>query len=231
MSYIFDFSFLQEYWPNVVDGIIKTLYLSVVSMVLGLVIGSLTAVGRSYGPRAVRVMAVVYVELVRNTPLIIQVFWLFFGLAVLQFRIGATNAAIIALAINAGAYTAEIIRAGLGSIHRGQTEAASCLALTKYQLITSILLPQALEKMYPALVSQFVLLMLASSLMSQISVEELTGVAYMIQSFTFRGFEVYLIIAAVYLVLAILIKVTCFWAAAYIFPRKRRIQRSVRLAQ
>ncbi|QJI37943.1 amino acid ABC transporter permease [Pseudomonas sp. ADAK13] len=231
MSYIFDFSFLQEYWPNVVDGIIKTLYLSVVSMVLGLVVGSLTAVGRSYGPRSVRVVAVVYVELVRNTPLIIQVFWLFFGLAVLQFRIGATNAAIIALAINAGAYTAEIIRAGLGSIHRGQTEAASCLALTKYQLITSILLPQALEKMYPALVSQFVLLMLASSLMSQISVEELTGVAYMIQSFTFRGFEVYLIIAAVYLVLAILIKVICFWAAAYIFPRKRRIQRSVRLAQ
>lgn len=231
MSYIFDFSFLQEYWPNVVDGIIKTLYLSVVSMVLGLVIGSLTAVGRSYGPRSVRVVAVVYVELVRNTPLIIQVFWLFFGLAVLQFRIGATNAAIIALAINAGAYTAEIIRAGLGSIHRGQTEAASCLALTKYQLITSILLPQALEKMYPALVSQFVLLMLASSLMSQISVEELTGVAYMIQSFTFRGFEVYLIIAAVYLALAILIKLVCFWAAAYIFPRKRRIQRSVRLAQ
>lgn len=231
MSYIFDFSFLHEYWPNVVDGIIKTLYLSVVSMVLGLVIGSLTAVGRSYGPRAVRVVAVVYVELVRNTPLIIQVFWLFFGLAVLQFRIGATNAAIIALAINAGAYTAEIIRAGLGSIHRGQTEAASCLALTKYQLITSILLPQALEKMYPALVSQFVLLMLASSLMSQISVEELTGVAYMIQSFTFRGFEVYLIIAVVYLALAILIKLVCFWAAAYIFPRKRRIQRSVRLAQ
>lgn len=231
MSYIFDFSFLQEYWPNVVDGIIKTLYLSVVSMVLGLVIGSLTAVGRSYGPRSVRVVAVVYVELVRNTPLIIQVFWLFFGLAVLQFRIGATNAAIIALAINAGAYTTEIIRAGLGSIHRGQTEAASCLALTKYQLITSILLPQALEKMYPALVSQFVLLMLASSLMSQISVEELTGVAYMIQSFTFRGFEVYLIIAAVYLALAILIKLVCFWAAAYIFPRKRRIQRSVRLAQ
>lgn len=231
MSYIFDFSFLQEYWPNVVDGIIKTLYLSVVSMVLGLVIGSLTAVGRSYGPRAVRVVAVVYVELVRNTPLIIQVFWLFFGLAVLQFRIGATNAAIIALAINAGAYTAEIIRAGLGSIHRGQTEAASCLALTRYQLITSILLPQALEKMYPALVSQFVLLMLASSLMSQISVEELTGVAYMIQSFTFRGFEVYLIIAVVYLALAILIKLVCFWAAAYIFPRKRRIQRSVRLAQ
>lgn len=231
MSYIFDFSFLQEYWPNVVDGIIKTLYLSVVSMVLGLVIGSLTAVGRSYGPRAVRVVAVVYVEVVRNTPLIIQVFWLFFGLAVLQFRIGATNAAIIALAINAGAYTAEIIRAGLGSIHRGQTEAASCLALTRYQLITSILLPQALEKMYPALVSQFVLLMLASSLMSQISVEELTGVAYMIQSFTFRGFEVYLIIAVVYLALAILIKLVCFWAAAYIFPRKRRIQRSVRLAQ
>jgi len=231
MSYIFDFSFLHEYWPNVVDGIIKTLYLSVVSMVLGLVIGSLTAVGRSYGPRAVRVVAVIYVELVRNTPLIIQVFWLFFGLAVLQFRIGATNAAIIALAINAGAYTAEIIRAGLGSIHRGQTEAASCLALTKCQLITSILLPQALEKMYPALVSQFVLLMLASSLMSQISVEELTGVAYMIQSFTFRGFEVYLIIAVVYLALAILIKLVCFWAAAYIFPRKRRIQRSVRLAQ
>jgi polar amino acid transport system permease protein len=231
MSYIFDFSFLQEYWPNVVDGTIKTLYLSVVSMFLGLAFGSLTAVGRCYGPHAVRVVAVVYVELVRNTPLIIQVFWLFFGLAVLQVRIGATNAAIIALAINAGAYTAEIIRAGLGSIHRGQTEAASCLALTKRQLITSILLPQALEKMYPALVSQFVLLMLASSLMSQISVEELTGVAYMIQSFTFRGFEVYLIIAVVYLALAILIKVICFWAAAYIFPRKRRIQRSVCLAQ
>lgn len=144
----------------------------------------------------------------------------------LGVRIGAFTAAVLALVINVGAYSAEIIRAGLASIHKGQTEAALCLALSRRQVIFSVLLPQALERMYPALVSQFILLMLASSLMSQISVEELTGVGYMIQSFTFRGFEVYLVISAVYLALALALRGICFSLAAFVFPKSRKLKRS-----
>jgi polar amino acid transport system permease protein len=225
-SYTFDFSFLQDYRGDIIHGIWLTFSMSVASMLFGLIVGTGIALIRLYGPSYAKRTAIIYIEAIRNTPLIVQVFWIFFGLAVLEVRIGAFTAAIIALVINVSAYSAEIIRAGLASIHKGQTEAALCLALSRRQMIFSVLLPQALERMYPALVSQFILLMLASSLMSQISVEELTGVGYMIQSFTFRGFEVYLVIAAVYLALSLALRGVCFSLAAFVFPKSRKLKNS-----
>ena len=151
-------------------------------------------------------------------------FWLFFGLAVMGARIGPFNAAVIALVINVGAYTAEIMRAGFQSIPRGQLEAASCLAMSRSQMFFSVQLPQAVERVYPALVSQFILMMLATSIMSQISANELTGVAYQIQSFTFRGFEVYLVIAVVYLALASALRLLLHGVAQAAFPRLRKLK-------
>ncbi|OXC76780.1 amino acid ABC transporter permease [Caballeronia sordidicola] len=224
-SYTFDFSFLNSYRVEIMHGVVLTVVMSCIAMALGLAVGIAAAIARVYGPPPLRRATVVYIEGIRNTPLIIQVFWIFFGLAILHVRLSAFVAAVIALAINVGAYTAEIIRAGLNSIHRGQVEAASCLALSRRQTVFHVMLPQALERMYPALISQFILLMLASSLMSQISVDELTGAGYMIQSFTFRGFEVYLVIAVVYLVLAVLLRMSCAALALFIFPRRRRLNR------
>ena len=223
MSYEFDFAFLSEYGPDLWRGVWLTLGMTAASILPGFVLGTLCAVGRLYGPPWLRRITVIYVEAIRNTPLVIQVFWLFFGLAVLQVRIGAFPAAVIALVINVGAYTAEIMRAGFETIPKGQVEAASCLALTRTQVIWRILFPQALERVYPALVSQFVLMMLATSIMSQISAEELTGAAYQIQAFTFRGFEVYLVIAGIYVVLAAALRLVLLGCATVAFPRRRRL--------
>ncbi len=223
MSYDFDFAFLSEYGPDLVRGIWLTLGMTAASILPGFILGTLCAIGRLYGPPWVRRVAVIYVEAIRNTPLVIQVFWLFFGLAVLQVRIGAFPAAVIALVINVGAYTAEIMRAGFETIPKGQVEAASCLALTRAQVIWGIQLPQAVERVYPALVSQFVLMMLATSIMSQISAEELTGAAYQIQAFTFRGFEVYLVIAGIYVVMAAALRLVLLGCATVAFPRRRRL--------
>jgi polar amino acid transport system permease protein len=114
-------------------------------------------------------------------------------------RLSSFLAAVIALSINFGAYVGEIIRAGLVATPHGKIKAADCLGLTPLQRITAIELPQAIERMLPSLVGQSVLMMLSTSIMYQISAEERTGVAWYIQSFTFRSFEVYLVVAVLYI--------------------------------
>lgn len=223
MGYTFDFTFVNSYVPEIISGIQLTIWMTLCTIVPGFLIGAGCAVARMHGPKWLRAIAVGYVEGIRNTPLVIQVFWLFFGLAVLGARIGPVPAAIIALVINTGAYSAEILRAGLQSIPKGEVEAANCLALSRWQTFWYVELPQATEKVYPALISQFVLMMLATSIMSQISVEELTGVGYQLQSITFRGFEVYLVIAVIYLALASGLRFLMFGVARLAFPRLRRL--------
>jgi polar amino acid transport system permease protein len=223
VSYVFDFSFLPTYYTELANGVWLTIWMTVISIVPGFALGTACAVGRLYGSPWIQRVVTVYVEGIRNTPLIIQVFWLFFGLAILGARIGPTNAAVIALVINVGAYTAEIMRAGFQSVPGGQLEAGSCLAMSRSQLFWNVQLPQAAERVYPALVSQFILMMLATSIMSQISAEELTGVAYQIQSFTFRGFEVYLVIAVLYLIMATALRFLLHGVANLAFPRLRRL--------
>ena len=142
-------------------------------------------------------------EAIRNTPLLVQIFIVYFGLASIGIKLGAFTAAIAALVINVGAYTAEIVRAGIESVPRSQLEAAQCLALSRWQVLRHVVLPPAIERVWPALTSQYVLLMLASSITSQISTEELTAIANRVQSDTFRSIETYLIVAAAYLVLSL----------------------------
>ena len=187
MDYQFDFSFLTSNWGDILSGVWLTIRMSVLSIALGFAAGAAFAVTRVYGrPWAQKIVAW-YVDLIRNTPLVIQAFWLFFGLAALHVRVPALAAAVFALVINVAAYTTEIVRAGIESIPKGQLEAAECLGLKRWRVIWHVILPQAVEKMYPSLISQFVLMMLATSIMSQISAEELTAIGYRIQSETFRG--------------------------------------------
>lgn len=223
MGYQFDFSFLADYWPQIIDGAVRTLWLSAFSIIFGFLLGGVCAIARIHGSPLARRGVGIYVDVIRNTPLVIQAFWLFFGMAALGFRIPAFYAAVITLVINVGAYTAEILRAGLESIPNGQREAANCLGLKKWQVILYVELPQAVERVYPSLVSQFILMMLATSIMSQISVEELTGAAYGIQSITFRGFEIYIVVAVVYLLLSWLTRTVMMLAGAVVFKRRRRL--------
>jgi len=224
MNYDFDFSFLDDYWESLLDGALLTVRMSALTVVLGFVVGVAIAVARTDGPRWLRKLVVGYVEVLRNTPLVVQAFWLFFGLAAIQVRVSAFTAAIVALTINVSAYTAEIVRAGMESIPKGQVEAASCLGMSRWKVLRLVILPQAIERMYPALASQFVLMMLATSIMSQISAEELTAAGYSIQSETFRGFEIYLVIAAIYLGLSWLMRLTMAGMAQLSFARLRRLK-------
>lgn len=224
MDYQFDFSFLSASWRDLIDGAFLTLRMSVATIVFGFLLGVALAIVRTQGGATSRRLVTGYVDVIRNTPLVIQAFWLFFGLAALQIRVPAMAAAIIALTINVSAYTTEIVRAGIETIPRGQIEAAQCIGLTRWQMLRLVILPQAVERMYPALVSQFVLMMLATSIMSQISAEELTAIGYRIQSETFRGFEIYLVIAVVYLVLSWLLRLAMAGVGHAVFTRRRRLK-------
>jgi polar amino acid transport system permease protein len=223
MKYSFDFSFLAERWPAFLEGAWLTIQLTVVSIALGFVLGTLCAVLRVYGGGVVRRLVGVYVEMIRNTPLLVQIFLVYFGLASLGLKLSAELSAIIALVINVGAYTTEIMRAGIESIGKTQLEAADCLGLTRVQTILHIVLLPAMERVFPALSSQFVLLMLASSVTSQISAEELTATANLIQSETYRSFEVYLVVAVVYLALSFLYRFAFWLIGQLLFVRRRKL--------
>jgi polar amino acid transport system permease protein len=223
MSYKFDFEFLADRWPDFVAGAWLTIQLTVVSIALGFLVGTICALARVYGGPVLRRLVGGYVEAIRNTPLLIQIFIVYFGLSSLGLKLSAEVSAIVALTVNMGAYTTEIMRAGIQSIQRTQLEAADCLGLSRLQTILHVVLLPAMERVYPALSSQFVLLMLASSITSQISAEELTATANLVQSDTYRSFEVYVIVAVVYLALSALYRFALWAIGLVLFERKRRL--------
>jgi polar amino acid transport system permease protein len=220
MTYSFQFRDVFAAWDSLLDGLILTLELSLFTMVMGLVIGIAGAAGRVYGPAWVRRAIAVYVEAIRNTPLIVQLFLIFFGLPSAGIKFDADTAAFVALSINLGAYSIEIVRAGLEAIPRSQIEAGQSLGLSGWQIFRYVIAFPALKMMYPALASQFVLLMLATSVVSQISAQDLFHAASIIQSRTFRDFEVYAVVAGAYLALAMVFRL--LFAALYwlLFARR-----------
>ena len=223
MQYDFDFSFLASAWPRFLHGAWLTIQLAAVSIVLGFALGAVCALARTSGSPRVKRLVGVYIEIIRNTPLLVQIFLVYFGIASIGFKISAEVSAALALTINIGAYSTEILRAGIQSVARSQVEAGECLGLSRLQVYWHVVLLPAVERVYPALSSQFVLLMLASSVTSQISAEELTAVANLLQSETFRSFEVYIVVAVIYLVLSFLFR-AAFWAIGQlVFVRRRRL--------
>lgn len=223
MSLQLDFPAVLERWPNFLAGAVLTLELAAFATVLGALLGTLAAVGRGTHNSLIAGACKVYVETIRNTPLLVQIFLVYFGLASLGLKFSAFAVAVAALTINVGAYTAEIMRAGFEAIPRGQIEAAEGLALSRLQIYWHIILLPAIEKVYPALTSQFVLLMLASSVCSQISAEELTAVANYIQSDTYRAFETYIIVAVLYVILSLVMRAGFWGLGLVLFPRRRRL--------
>ena len=197
--------------------------MAVVATTFGFLIGTAGAIAKRSASESARRIATIYVEAIRNTPILVQIFLVYFGLASLGLKLPAFTVALAALTINVGAYATEIMRAGFDSIPKGQIEAAECLALSRRQVYWHIMLRPAMEKVYPALTSQFVLLMLASSVCSQISAEELTAVSNFVQSDTYRPFETYAFVGAVYVLLSLAMR-ACLWGIGLVlFPRRRRL--------
>lgn len=215
-----DFWIVLERWPLFLSGAWLTIRLALCATLLGFLIGALCAVGRRCSIMWLSRLCMAYVELIRNTPLLVQIFLVYFGLSSIGLQLSAFTVALSALIINVGAYTAEIMRAGFDSIPPGQIEAAESLALTRTQVYWHVVLLPAMERVYPALTSQFVLLMLASSICSQISAEELTAIANHVQSDNYRPLETYILVGAAYVVLSLLMRLG-FWAlGVFLFPRR-----------
>lgn len=203
MIYQFQFEEVFAAWPLLVKGTLNTIELSLLAMAMGLVVAVVCAWGKTAGPRPLRWVINAYIELIRNTPFLVQLFFFFFALPALGLRWSAYAAALVAMVVNLGAYATEIIRAGIESIPKGQIEAGLALNLKRHEIFRFVILKPALRTVYPALTSQFILLMLSSAVVSAISADDLTSVAANLQSQTFRSFEIYIVVAGIYLLLAL----------------------------
>ncbi|GLU30459.1 amino acid ABC transporter permease [Trinickia caryophylli] len=222
MSYSLEFGELAQYAGMFARGAALTLALTAGSTVLGVGIGIAGAAARESRSRVLRGVCATYVEAIRNTPFIIQLFFVFFGLPALGVRLDELSASVIAMTLNLGAYATEIVRAGVAAVPRGHLEAAASLAMTPAQTYRHVVLPQALAKVFPALTSQIVIVMLGSAVVSQISVPDLTYAASYIQSRNFRAFETYLTITASYLGLAVIVRMALNAAGRKLFARGAR---------
>jgi polar amino acid transport system permease protein len=222
-----DFGAVLAEWPLLLTGVGWTLALTAVAVVAGTALGVGCAwvrargFGADHAARWLQAVVGGYVELIRNTPFIVQLFFIFFGLPAAGFKLSAETASFIAMVINLGAYATEIIRAGLEATPKGQIEAAVSLALNRLQTFTYVVLPPALKRIWPSLVSQVVIVMLGSSVCGQISTKELSYAADLIQSNNFRSFEAFMVVGAVYLLLSFVVRHLLNWlGATFLFGRR-----------
>jgi polar amino acid transport system permease protein len=188
------------YFDKLMLGLLQTLQLAAISIIAGTIIGTLCAVGRVFGPRWIAWPIAAYVEAIRNTPLLIQLYFVYFTLPLMGLKFTSNTAAIIALSIHLGAYATEIMRAGVESVSKGQIEAARALGLKSRHIIRHVVLLQAARAVYPSLSAQFILQLMGTSIVGAIAAEELTAIANNLVMTTFRSFEIYILLAAIYFV-------------------------------
>ena len=197
---------LRLYGVALLSGAATTIELIAVTTLFSVGLSVLGAAGRRSGAAWCRAAVGFYVELIRNTPFIAQLFFIYFGLPSLGPHLGAFSAAILAMTVNLTAYGIEIVRAGLDAVPAGQREAARALGLSRTSLFLRVVLPQAMRVIFPALASQIVITMLESAVVSTIAVRDLTYQADLVQSRTFQAFRTYLVATLIYLVLSILLR-------------------------
>ena len=202
MNYTLDFTPVLDAFPALLWGCVGTLVLALSGMAVAIVIGIGGVVLRDSRHKPLRWLVIAFVELIRNTPFLVQIFFIFFALPLAGLRLDPTPTAIIALGVNGGAYAIEIIRGGVQSINKGQVEAGLALGLRKALVFRLIVLKPALRAVFPSLASQFILLTLTTSIASAVSANELTSIAKRIESDSFRSFEVYGTVMLLYLVMS-----------------------------
>lgn len=209
----------------IIQGIWMTIGLSAGAILFGSLLATLLVGLRRLGPRPVKWFVDCYVELLRNTPFLVQLFIVFFGLPTLGLRLSGVEAALLTMILNLAAYATEIMRAGVDATRKSQMDAGVSLALTHIQVFRHVIIVPALAKVWPALSSQFVLMFLASSIVSFISVQDLSGVAANIEQNTFRSFETYIVVTLIYLVLALLLKGLLSMVGQKAFPNLSGVAR------
>ncbi|TAL94260.1 MAG: amino acid ABC transporter permease [Paraburkholderia sp.] len=226
---------LAGYWSDFIRASWLTLQITLLSFVLAMLLGLLTALASSSRVGLLRAIARAYIEAIRNTPVLLQIFIVFFGLPSLGMTLDAYTAGVIALGVNVGAYLAEVFRAGIQSVPRGQLEAASILGLGRSQIFIEVILPQAARAVYPAIVNNLIQLLLGTSLLSAIALPELSGTATVINARTLLYIQTFTITLIAYLFLSNLLS----WLAGQIGVRvfhpplvmKKRTRRSFLFAR
>ena len=193
-----DFNIILDWWPLILDGFKLTLVIVTGAILLGIPLGGLLAFGRQSIFKLISISATAFIELFRNTPFMIQVFLLFYVLPFYGIRIPADIVGIIGLALFGSVYYAEIIRAGIDAIPRGQLESARSIGMSHWQSMTNIVLPQTMRIILPPIGNQTLSLVKESSILSTITVQELTMSALIVQGQTFRPFEVFIVITLLY---------------------------------
>jgi polar amino acid transport system permease protein len=204
-GYVFQFRLVFQELPMLLDGALLTLHLSLLTLGFSLVVGTLGALCRLSRARWVSRIATAYVEVVRNTPLLVQLFFIYFGLGQVSIDVPNYLAALIGLVLNNGAYLTEIVRAGIEAIPREQYHASLSLGMSYPQLMRHVVFPQAFRVIYPPLCNQFIGIILFSSLVSVIAVEDLALKGKMIISRNFRSFETYIVVTLMYVVMTLAI--------------------------
>ena len=195
------FAWLWAAWDELLRGAWLTIWLTLQAVVLGCLIAIVGAWAKTSGPRWLGLIFAGYVEIIRNTPFLLQLFFFFFGLPSVGIFLTPTQTALLAMVVNLGAYATEIIRAGVEAIPHGQVEAGAALGFSPVQVFLLIILVPALQVIYPPLAAQFTMVLLGSSLASAISANELTSAANSLQSINFRTFETYLVVTFMYLLM------------------------------
>lgn len=218
-----EFDWVGQYHSLILSGILMTATLTAISGLMGVLLGVVANRVLVSGVPAVCNPISFFVNFVRNTPLLIQLFFVFFGLPSIGVRISPMEAAVLTMVINVGAYSTEIVRAGIDATPKGQVEAGMALGMSRGEIFRHVQIIPALTRIWPALSSQLVLVMLGSSVVSVISVEDLSFAANFIQSRNFKAFETYSFMTAVYLVLSFVFRAALNRLGVWLFPRGSRL--------
>ncbi|GFM32592.1 amino acid ABC transporter permease [Desulfovibrio subterraneus] len=223
MAFQFKSDVMWETLPLLTEGIELTIYLTVVGLIFGFIIGVTTGIARISRNPVLRYTSLAYIEIIRGTPMVVQALFLYFGLPLATgMRIAPVTAGIITIAVNSGAYIAEIVRGAIESIDVGQSEAGRSIGLTRMQTMLYVIWPQAFKRMIPPLGNQFIISLKDTSLLTVIGVAELTRQGQEIVAVNFRSFEVYLTIAVVYLCMTMSIAKALRMYERKLFNRSRR---------
>ena len=202
-GYVFQFRPVFQDLPMLLDGALTTLHISLLTLFFSFVVGTAGALCRMSRVRWLHGPATWYVEFIRNTPLLVQLFFIYFGLSQIDIQVPNYVAGLIGLVVNNSAYLTEIIRTGIQAVHKGQFEAGLSLGLSYPQLMRRVVFPQAFRVIYPPLCNQFVGIILWSSLVSTIAVEDLAMRGKQLASTTFRSFETYIVLTLIYVVMTL----------------------------
>lgn len=200
--------FLSSY-PALLRGLSVTIYLTVITSIAGIILGTLLSLGKVYGNKFISGVITVFIGLIQGTPLLVQLFVVYYGLPVYGIRLSPIAAALISFTINSGAYQAEYLRGSIQSVSSGQLKAALSLGMSRWQGIIHVILPQALRRVIPSWTNEFIYLLKYTSLAYIITAPELMGEAKIIASRNYEFFKIYLIVALIYLLVVILF--TCIF--------------------